>query len=619
MYFDSQREVPPYEKPQDINVVNIIIDNHPNARPQSGINEAEVVFETAVAPGITRFLAIFDPNQNFSEVGPIRSARKNLVDIASGYSGAILHSGGSSESLNLLNYAPLMDFDEIYGSGDYFYRSSTSAAPHNLYTNKDLFLEGVADKNGKITPFDKGLPTGEMSGGSQAEQVTVCFKEQSYDTVFKWDSSKQEYQRYENGKPSILADDTPITANNVIVLSTPHEKNFDYFAGEYVIAAKVIGEGPANFYRDGQVWKGRWEKDSNNSEFKFTVDGQTMKFNSGTSWILLDELPAITGLDPQDNEVSVGVSSDLKIQLNAKLKTGPDFDLISLKDETNNLIATEQNLKGNLLTISPLDLLAYNCRYTVNIPATALVDDRGQTLGQDTIYTFRTQDEYDFNLTLGKGWNLVSIPRPIQSFELIETDVEAWVSYAIKDGNLSWITDADKIYAELNNPASAVYIKTLRPTTMRFSWSKEITPATTFTAKTLSQGWNLIGSSARTDLKNNLASLRFANGQGLTQIYNPNLFNRCKLIHEYQWEPALIDISDWHTYQTMNPYDGYWVFLRGVNQPYSIPISYDLPSGGGSPVPIPSPGGGGGSGEGSTPQPVVEVEIERSIDDAQNN
>ncbi|MDD2586512.1 MAG: DUF3048 domain-containing protein [Syntrophomonadaceae bacterium] len=575
--FTPQCEAPPYEKPQDINAVSIVIDNHPNASHQSGINAAEIIFETTVAPGITRLLAIYNPNQTFDEVGPVRSARKNLVELAAGYSGAILHCGGSSDALNLLRNMPLMDFDEIYGAGSYFFRSSTLPAPHNLYTNKDLILKGIEDKNGESTTFTRALPTGKMSGGSPAEQATVCFQGQSYDTIFKWDSTSQEYQRYEDGSPCLLADNSSIMTTNVLVLSTPHEKHFDTVAREWVIQAQVTGEGPARFYRDGKVWEGRWKKDSSNAGFDFTVDGQTMYFSPGTSWVLFDERPAITSLDPQDQQISVDVSGDLYVYLNTSLTPGPDFGQISMQDEQGNPVAAEQELRENLLIIRPLASLAYNCYYTVRIPAAALVDTRGQTLDRDTVYTFCTREQYDFDLALGKGWNLVSVPRVIESLDLMEEDIEAWLSYAIKDGKLRWITDCDEIYQELSNPASAVFIKTLQPTVMRFCWSKESTPHNTFTSKELGAGWNLIGSSARTYLKNNLASLRFTNGQGLTQIYNPTLFNHRKTMNPLHWSSQLLDISEWQTNALMSPYDGYWVFLRGTNQTYSIPVNYDMP------------------------------------------
>lgn len=596
--FTPQFQAPPDEKPQDINVASVVIDNHPDARPQTGLNDAEVVFETTVALGITRLLAVYDPGQTFAEIGPVRSARRNLVELAAGYSGAMLHCGGSTNALHFLNHMPLMDFDEIYGSGNYFFRSSARQAPHNLYTNKDLILQGIEEKNGEPTNFNKALPTGEMSGGTPAAQVTVRFQGQSYDTVFKWDSSSNEYQRYEKELPCLLAEGSPIKTTNVLVLSTPHEKYFDPVAGEWVVQAKVTGEGPASFYRDGKVWNGRWKKDSSSTGFIFTVDGQTMHFSSGTSWILFDELPAIISTDPLDGQHSVDVSRNLYVYLNNELITGPEFGLIKMYDEKGNPIATEQELLEKSLIIHPTAPLAYNCYYTLRIPAAALVDARGKSLDQETVITFRTRDKYDFNLTLGQGWNLVSVSRPLQSFELVQEDVEAWLAYALKDGKLGWVTDPDEIREELNNPASAVFIKTVRPTVMRFDWAETDDPRNTFAAKELSAGWNLVGSSSRTYLKNNLASLRFSNGQGLTQAYNPSSFNTCKTDNNRAvWSSQLLDISEWQVNEIMSPWDGYWVYLRGTNQLYSIPVYYRQ---GGVVVPKPKQPPHGTSGTGGS-------------------
>ncbi|MDD2510381.1 MAG: DUF3048 domain-containing protein [Syntrophomonas sp.] len=594
--FTPQMQAPPDEKPQDINVVSLVIDNHPDARPQTGLNDAEVVFETTVAPGITRLLAVYDPGNTFAEVGPVRSARRNLVELAAGYSGAMLHCGGSTDALHFLNRMPLMDFDEIYGSGNYFFRSLAQQAPHNLYTNKDLILQGIEEKNGELATFNKALPIGEMSGGNPATQVTVCFRGQSYDTVFKWDSPSNKYQRYEKGLPCLLADGSPIKTTNVLVLSTPHEKIFDPVAGEWVVQAKVTGEGPASFYRDGQIWNGRWKKDSSSAGFIFTVDGQTMHFSSGTSWVLFDELPAITSTDPLDGQHSVDVSRNLYVYLNNELIAGPDFGLIKMYDEKSNPILTEQELLKKSLVIRPTAPLAYNCYYTLRIPAAALVDAQGKSLDQETVITFRTRDKYDYNLTLGQGWNLVSVSRPVQSFELVQEDVEAWLAYALKDGKLGWITDPDEIRKELNNPASAVFIKTVRPSVMRFGWAETDDPHNTFASKELGAGWNLVGSSSRAYLKNNLASLRFSNGQGLTQAYNPGSFNARKTDSNHAvWSSQLLDISEWQANEIMSPWDGYWVFLRGTNQIYSIPVYYRH-GGVVVPTPIQPPQGTSGTG-----------------------
>jgi hypothetical protein len=284
-----------------------------------------------VAPGITRFLAVYDLNQAFHDIGPVRSARKNLVELAAGFSGAFLHCGGSGESLNFLRQMPLMNFDEIYGAGKYFYRVAARPAPYNLYTNKNLVLQGIGDKNGKPAAFQKLLLTGEMGGGESAVEAAVRFQGQSHDTVFKWNSSSRKYQRYENELPCRLADDSLIETENVLVLSTPHKKYFDTVAREWVIQAKVTGEGPANFYRDGKVWKGRWEKDSSTAKLKFTVGGQPMYFSPGTSWVLFDELPAITGFDPHDQTGSVDVSSDLLVSLSTSLLRGPDYEKIRME------------------------------------------------------------------------------------------------------------------------------------------------------------------------------------------------------------------------------------------------------------------------------------------------
>lgn len=119
--------------PEEFLATSVVIDNHNNARPQTGLNDAKFVYETSVAPGITRFLTVFDLNNTTNEIGPIRSAKGHLVHLAANHKGSFVHAGGSTASLNLVPFMPFLDFDEIYNPGECFYRTS-GWAPYNLLT-----------------------------------------------------------------------------------------------------------------------------------------------------------------------------------------------------------------------------------------------------------------------------------------------------------------------------------------------------------------------------------------------------------------------------------------------------------------------------------------------------
>src|SRR5699024_9560113 len=95
--------------------------NSANARPQSALDQADIVYEVLAEGGITRFAAIFQ-SQSPKVVGPIRSARPYLVEFGDAYDALIAHSGWSQAAMNMLAERNLPHFDEIYGDGAYFWR-----------------------------------------------------------------------------------------------------------------------------------------------------------------------------------------------------------------------------------------------------------------------------------------------------------------------------------------------------------------------------------------------------------------------------------------------------------------------------------------------------------------
>ncbi len=267
--------------------VSIPIDNHPNARPQWGLNEAEMVYETAVAPGITRFLAVFDLAKQIDQIGPVRSARSHLVELMAGHGGAFAHCGGSPDSLNMIRYSSILDFDEIYNSSPYFYRNNSGQIPpHNLYTSTELINQGIADR-GSTIGGSIDYTRGDMLGGHPAPLINVQFTGQDYEVEYTWSEQNKNYSRKEKGNVVVAGDGLAVTANNVVVVYAPHEQIYRDDIKEWVINPDITGSGTASFYRDGKSWQGQWEKQNMNSSMSFTVDNQQFKFAPGNIWVLV--------------------------------------------------------------------------------------------------------------------------------------------------------------------------------------------------------------------------------------------------------------------------------------------------------------------------------------------
>jgi len=127
--------------------ISASIENSPAARPQSGLDKAEIVYEFMLEGGITRFLAIFWP-QVPEKIGPIRSARPALIETSEFYDALFLHAGASPRGFALLTVNDVLHLDQLYKS-QYFWRSSKRLAPHNLYSGREPltnYLDSLSEK-----------------------------------------------------------------------------------------------------------------------------------------------------------------------------------------------------------------------------------------------------------------------------------------------------------------------------------------------------------------------------------------------------------------------------------------------------------------------------------------
>ena len=126
----------------------VIVENHPDARPQSGLGEADIVYETLAEGGITRFLAIFQTRE-VKSIGPVRSARDYFAEIANDFGALFAHVGGSDEVLLELqnkHYKNLDDINQFY-QASFFERIKLRPAPHNVYTSTEKLRDYLDSKN----------------------------------------------------------------------------------------------------------------------------------------------------------------------------------------------------------------------------------------------------------------------------------------------------------------------------------------------------------------------------------------------------------------------------------------------------------------------------------------
>ncbi len=283
-----------------VQVVGVMIDNHPDALPESGISQAKIVYEAPVEGGLTRYLAIFDSKQAVAEVGPVRSARAYFLDWLQEYgNGLYMHSGGSPEALSAIKAKNIFDANEFFW-GQYYRRSQDRQAPHNLYTSSENWAKIVerygstsslfsADKAWKYTKL-VGQTIGKSGG------LTIPFST-DYSVVWTYDAKNLNYMRSTNGSQEIDKDGTEVRARNILVQITNVQDVANDDKGRQAIT--TVGSGDAIILKKGSVTYGTWKKNS--------LAGRTRFYDKNKKEVVL--APGNTWVEIVPNTVNVQVTN----------------------------------------------------------------------------------------------------------------------------------------------------------------------------------------------------------------------------------------------------------------------------------------------------------------------
>src|SRR5690625_3645483 len=160
-------------------IVSVMINNHPVARPQSGLSQADIVFEILAEGGITRFLALYQSEQP-EIVGPVRSAREYYFELATGYDALYVFHGAANFVYDMIRDQGVENLNGAVhdNDGHLFKRESFRKAPHNSYLLYDAVYD-VAESNGydiisTIEPLHF-LENDATISGETANQVIVKY------------------------------------------------------------------------------------------------------------------------------------------------------------------------------------------------------------------------------------------------------------------------------------------------------------------------------------------------------------------------------------------------------------------------------------------------------------
>jgi hypothetical protein len=278
--------------------LSIKIENEAAARPQSGLQDADVVYETIIEGGDTRFVAIFQ-STDADPTGPIRSVRPTDPFICAPIGGLFAYSGGTPKFVDAIRAVPIVDVGQSSHEAAYFRRSDKSG-DHSLYSSTArLYKAGEGSTAKAPPPIFTYVKAGAAFEGAGVAPTTHL------DTVvgnlkLSWDFDPAKgWLRSINGKPHTVEGGDQISATNVVVQSVswvPSDGDVDT-VGSQVYVAQMIGTGDALIVSDGKVVRGKWSKPTIDAITTYTdAAGKPIALKPGRTWVELagnDKAPTV--------------------------------------------------------------------------------------------------------------------------------------------------------------------------------------------------------------------------------------------------------------------------------------------------------------------------------------
>lgn len=262
----------------------VMVSSDKEARPLSGIGEADMVFEMPVVEnGFTRMMAVYQCGRP-KEVGSVRSARLDFVPLALGLNAIYAHFGGEHTVLEELNNGIIDNINGLKYDEIYYYRKPLIAKPHNSFTNFDLLTE-VSKKLGyDLTDSRVSYLTEEKSKSLGEAGPQPIFNEK-FRVEWQYNKETNSYFRTRGGSSEIDKNTgKQVEAKNVIVMKTDWSPiNKDY------IRVRAVGNGGLIVYKDGTVITGTWEKKDDKAKLYFyDQNHREISLAPGITWIEID-------------------------------------------------------------------------------------------------------------------------------------------------------------------------------------------------------------------------------------------------------------------------------------------------------------------------------------------
>ena len=267
--------------------VFVVVENHPQARPQWGLTSSDIVWEMVAEGGITRMLLMYADSSRIPEkVGPIRSARHYFVDVAEGFDGIFVHFGFSPMAKSQIANHKVNNINGLYDN--YFYRDSSRnvSSEHTAYTTDEALIKAIADKEYRTeikddykSPFKFNSKTKTLS--QPCKELKVAFSS-SYTYTYTYDADKKVYLSKLNGNNFVDSEGTQQNFENIIICYTTISSmndskgrvDFDF------------SEGKGIYVSNGSYTDITWKKGDSADMLKlYNKNGDELSLNVGRTYI----------------------------------------------------------------------------------------------------------------------------------------------------------------------------------------------------------------------------------------------------------------------------------------------------------------------------------------------